>query len=642
MAKDLTDILARATEVRDESVAEQNTAQKVGGVLADLIDVLRTALTAADFSIQATATELHLLVTYYDDDGAPINARVVFPLASETKAGVLTATQLQSLKNFVVQEGTAEATQVPITYKAPLTGTELKFNLGSATAERAGVMTSAMFADLQTATTRRIETIDISQLDSLVSIPLHANGAADYWLTHNNLIVGRMFMFEDMMLHKSTQIVICNNYADGFPTKGHFKEGLTIYYRFFGHSTTDVAKGEWTDWKKLFDSDAPIDIPVATSTNDGLMSKDMVSKQDELEATVQILDNFVDLGSFSSSAPAENKAVELAGNKRVVFMRYETEDGQIGTIRQVYSSLGYSMQYLTLNGTEFVRIVYYDSGMKSVWRNINKASIVYKLFYDAGSRALSFHDPIHDEGFGGITLPLASASNAGLLTNTQYQKLSAFNIYEGTSGADKVPVVFTNPLTGTTSTFNLLGATTARAGMMTTAHLRTLNDLTKNIYYLGDFTGGQATSNAAAEAAKKDVVSNPFIVVMYYTSWEADGGVIFQQVGEGQTLQYKFENGARWTRYIKFNNSGVTEVQPWQRDGVRNLAYNNSTRVLALQDMHSNNVGSNVTLPVGTTSVHGLLKLGTTAGTAYDGAAGKALADRITALETQLTNLTQP
>lgn len=131
------------------------------------------------------------------------------------------------------------------------------------------------------------------------------------------------------------------------------------------------------------------------------------------------------------------------------------------------------------------------------------------------------------------------------------------------------------------------------------------------------------------------------IVVMYYTSWEADGGVIFQQVGEGQTLQYKFENGARWTRYIKFNNSGVTEIQPWQRDGVRNLSYNNSTRVLALQDMHSNNVGSNVTLPVGTTSVHGLLKLGTTAGTAYDGAAGKALADRITALETQLTNLTQ-
>ena len=640
MAKDLTDILTRATEVRDESVAEQNTAQKVGGVLADLIEVLRTALSSADFSIQATATELHLLVTYYDDDGAPINARVVFPLASETKAGVLTATQLQSLKNFVVQEGTAEATQVPITYKAPLTGTELKFNLGSATADRAGVMTSAMFADLQTATTRRIETIDISQLDSLVSIPLHANGSADYWLTHNNLIVGRMFMFEDMMLHKSTQIVISNNYADGFPTKGHFKEGLTIYYRFFGHSTTDVAKGEWTDWKKLFDSDAPISIPVATTTNDGLMSKDMVSKQDELEATVQILDNFMDLGSFSSSAPAENKAVELAGNKRVVFMRYETADGQIGTIRQVYSNLGYSMQYLTLNGKEFVRIVYYDSGMKSVWRNINKASIVYKLLYDAGSRVLSFHDPIHDEGFGGITLPIATDSASGLLSNTEHQKLSSFNIYEGaTPSVDSVPVVFTNPITGTTSTFNLKCATVVRAGMMTANQVTALNNVSKMVHYLGDFSNHTAAATAAAAVG---VAGNFFISVIQYTIWESDSGFILQQVGSGQTIQYRFESGVRWTRVITFSNSSntaVSNIQPWQREGVRNLAYNNSTRVLALQDMHSNNVGSNVTIPVGTTSVHGLLKLGTTAGTAYDGAAGQALADRITALETNLASL---
>ena len=480
--------------------------------------------------------------------------------------------------------------------------------INGATKTLAGVMTAAQVQAQEEHAKRIMKTIGINELDTLITIPITDTGGADYWLTHNNIIVGRLFMFEDSMYHKSTQIVICNNYVEGFPTGGHNKEGLSIYYRFYGHSSTDVPQGAWTAWKRLFDSEIP---------------------------------DVLDMGIVSSSSVAEDRAVELAGNKNILFMRYETANGQIGTIRQVYSYDGYSMQYLTLNGTEFVRIVYYDSGMKSVWRNINKASIVYKLLYDTGSRFLSFHDPIHDEGFGGITLPLASASNAGLLTNTQYQKLSAFNIYEGTPGADKVPVIFTNPLTGTTTTFNLMGATTARAGMMTTAHLRTLNDLTKNIYYLGDFTGGQSTSNAAAEAAKKDVVSNPFIVVMYYTSWEADGGVIFQQVGEGQTLQYKFENGARWTRYIKFNNSGVTEVQPWQRDGVRNLSYNNSTRVLALQDMHSNNVGSTATLPVGTSSVHGLLKLGTTTGTAYDGAAGKALADRITALETQLTNLTQ-
>ena len=641
MAKDLTDILTRAAEVRDESIAEQNTAQKVGAVLTDLIDLLRTALTAADFSIQSTATELHILVTNYDDDGAPIQSRVVFPLASETKAGVLTASQLQSLKNFVVQEGTAEASKLPIKFTSPLSGAEQLFYLGGATADRAGVMSADMFTNLQTATARRIETIDISQLDSLVSVPQHAKGAADYWLTHNSLIVGRMFMFEDMMLHKSTQIVICNNYAEGFPTGGHFKEGLTIYYRFYGHGSTDVAQGKWTAWKKIFDSEVPSAIPLASTTTDGLMTKEMVVKQSEIETSLQVLDNVVDIGTVSSSAPAENRAVELSGDKQVVFMRYETADGQIGTIRQVYTNLGYSMQYLTLNGTEFVRIVYYDSGMKSVWRNINKASLVYKLLYDAGSRVLSFHDPIHDEGFGGITLPVATDSSTGLLSNTEHQKLSSFNIYESaTPSVDSVPVVFTNPITGTTSTFNLKCATVARAGMMTANQVTALSNVSRIVHYLGDFNNHTAAATSAADVA---VAGNVFISVIRYTIWEAESGMILQQVGTGQTLQYRYESGVRWTRVITFTNNqhtAVSSVQPWQREGVRNLAYSNATRVLALQDMHSNNVGSSVTLPIGTTDVCGLLKLGTTAGTAFDGAAGKALADRITALETSLSSLT--
>ena len=608
MAKELIDILTRAAEVRDETGTAENTASKVGGVLTDLIDLIGESILSAGLSFNVSANGITLVVKQYDDEGRAFNTEIPFSIASSTQAGAITASQLTNLTNFIVSLAIVGPNSVTLQYTKPLTGETKSIPITGATKTVAGVMTAAQVQAQEEHAKRIMKTIGINQLDTLTSVPNATTGSADYWLMHNDIIVGRLFMFEDSMFHKSTQIVICNNYVEGFPTGGHNKEGLSIYYRFYGHNSTDVPQGAWTAWKRLFDSEIP---------------------------------DILDMGIVSSSSVAEERAVELAGNKDIHFMRYETSNGQIGTIRQVYSYDGYSMQYLTLNGTEFVRIVYYDSGMKSVWRNINKASIVYKLLYDTGSRVLSFHDPIHDEGFGGITLPLASASNAGLLTNTQYQKLSAFNIYEGTPGIDKVPVVFTNPLTGDTSTFNLLGATTARAGMMTTAHLRTLNDLTKNIYYLGDFTGGQSTSNAAAEAAKKDVVSNPFIVVMYYTSWEADGGVIFQQVGQGQTLQYKFENGARWTRYIKFNNSGVTEVQPWQRDGVRNLAYNNSTRVLTLQDMHSNNVGSTATLPVGTSSVHGLLKLGTTAGTAYDGAAGKALADRITALETQLTNLTQ-
>ena len=608
MAKELIDILTRAAEVRDETGAAENTASKVGSILTDLIDFLGESILSAGLSFNVSANGITLVVKQYDDEGRAFDTEIPFSMASDTKAGAITAAQLTNLTNFIMSLAIVGQNSVTLQYTKPLTGDIKNFTINGATKTLAGVMTAAQVQAQEEHAKRIMKTIGINELDTLITVPIENTGAADYWLTHNGIIVGRLFMFEDSMYHKSTQIVISNNYIEGFPTGGHYKEGLTIYYRFYGHNSTDVPQGAWTAWKRLFDSEIP---------------------------------DVLDMGVVSNSSVAENRAAELAGNKDIHFMRYETANGQIGTIRQVYSNDGYSMQYLTLNGTEFVRVVYYDSGMKSVWRNINKASLVYKLLYDAGSRVLSFHDPIHDEGFGGITLPVATDSASGLLSNTEHQKLSSFNIYESaTPSVDSVPVVFTNPITGTTSTFNLKCATIARAGMMTANQVTALSNVSRIVHYLGDFNNHTAAATAAADVA---VAGNVFISVIRYTIWEAESGMILQQVGTGQTLQYRYESGVRWTRVITFSNSSntaVSNIQPWQREGVRNLAYSNATRVLALQDMHSNNVGSNVTLPIGTTDVYGLLKLGTTAGTAYDGAAGQALADRITALETQLANLT--
>ena len=609
MAKELIDILTRAAEVRDETGAAENTASKVGGILTDLIDLIGESILSAGLSFNVSANGITLIVKQYDDEGRAFNNEIPFSMASATNAGAITAAQLTNLTNFIMSLAMVSSNSVTLQYTKPLTGDIKNITINGATKNLAGVMTAAQVQAQEEHAKRIMNTIGINQLDTLINVPNANTGSADYWLTHNNIIVGRLFMFEDSMFHKSTQIVICNNYVEGFPTGGHNKEGLSIYYRFYGHSSTDVPQGAWTTWRRLFDSEIP---------------------------------DILDMGVVSSSSVAEDRAVELAGNKNILFMRYETANGQIGTIQQVYSNDGYSMQYLTLNGTEFVRVVYYDSGMKSVWRNINKASIVYKLLYDANSRVLSFHDPIQDEGFGGITLPVATDSATGLLSNTEHQKLSSFNIYESaTPSVDSVPVVFTNPITGTTSTFNLKCATVARAGMMTANQVTALSNVSRIVHYLGDFNNHTAAATAAADVA---VAGNVFISVIRYTIWEAESGMILQQVGTGQTLQYRYESGVRWTRVITFTNNqntAVSNVQPWQREGVRNLAYSNATRVLALQDMHSNNVGSSVTLPIGTTDVCGLLKLGTTAGTAYDGAAGQALADRITALETQLTNLTQ-
>ncbi|MDD6583419.1 MAG: hypothetical protein PUF07_00270 [Bacteroidales bacterium] len=47
MAKELTDILKAAAEVRDETAMQQNTATRVGGVLTDLAQFVGEAVFAA-------------------------------------------------------------------------------------------------------------------------------------------------------------------------------------------------------------------------------------------------------------------------------------------------------------------------------------------------------------------------------------------------------------------------------------------------------------------------------------------------------------------------------------------------------------------------------------------------------------------
>lgn len=130
-----------------------------------------------------------------------------------------------------------------------------------------------------------------------------------------------------------------------------------------------------------------------------------------------------DIGLFKTSAQAEDAAITWAGAPGIRFIFYATEEGQIGTIRQVYSSEGYTLQFLDRDGAQYVRIVYYDGNQKSAWRPIDRASIVYKLMYTASNRRLEFHDPIHDEGFGGITLPEATTTQSGLMTAEQVQNL---------------------------------------------------------------------------------------------------------------------------------------------------------------------------------------------------------------------------
>lgn len=174
-------------------------------------------------------------------------------------------------------------------------------------------------------------------------------------------------------------------------------------------------------------------------TLENLKNKD--AALDEMITAVIMQTSYAkDIGLFKTSAQAEDAAITLAGAPGIRFIFYATEEGQIGTIRQVYSSEGYTLQFLDRDGAQYVRIVYYDGYLKSAWRPIDRASIVYKLMYTASNRRLEFHDPIQDEGFGGITLPEATTTQSGLMSATQVQNLDAA---VKTSGAQAIAGVKT-------------------------------------------------------------------------------------------------------------------------------------------------------------------------------------------------------
>ena len=56
MAKELSDIITRAAEVRDATLSAENTAERVGGVLCDLLEYLNEAYTLSGTNKTAIAT----------------------------------------------------------------------------------------------------------------------------------------------------------------------------------------------------------------------------------------------------------------------------------------------------------------------------------------------------------------------------------------------------------------------------------------------------------------------------------------------------------------------------------------------------------------------------------------------------------
>ena len=187
-----------------------------------------------------------------------------------------------------------------------------------------------------------IESVDVSELDELVVIPMSANGKADYWLTQTSggftTIIGRVFLFEDNLKHKVTQVVMSNQRLDdNFPVGSHTDEGLTVCYRFYGHTGNDVPLKQWAPWKKLYDSEdmSPDEIETAISN---LQKKEKEYGEVIAHNTGAIANNMqaIDLlaEELETKAPKEGYAPDLKVDfAKELVGRGVAEPQEIGVIR---------------------------------------------------------------------------------------------------------------------------------------------------------------------------------------------------------------------------------------------------------------------------------------------------------------------
>lgn len=460
MAKELTDILKAAAEVRDETALQQNTATRVGGVLTDLANFVGEAVFAAGMTAKTNTAGVSLLIKYYDADGQPYTKELPLPVVSLQRAGVITPAQLADLNTADRNETTArQASDAELlrrlqgnstsssAYSDPcinLGGFEhLYADDGTTIVKHAVIMAQeALEAKLQ-GTMQDVTKYIGEMRGQIYGIPFEAWNFVQRWPTIQQSSI-------------YVQVLHSNFPAD---TRGDLKEQDDNLHTLC--RTVNV----------YLDADGNFDHSQAGPWRECSLQE---TDRNNLAA-------FAYLGAFASMDYAGAKAatVPYAGNADFVLLRFRIGD-KGGLILQNVNGAS-TEQYLFYSGKRYVRYVDFTSADRTAVKTVQawKLDGVAYIFYDATNRIIYQRNQWDENisGGGPSTLPLASATYAGMLSNTAFTHLSNFNIYEhSVPTTNTVSLVFTKPLTGETITATLAAATSARAGVMTANQVTRLSN----------------------------------------------------------------------------------------------------------------------------------------------------------------------
>ena len=100
MATDISSIITRAAQVKNETAENANTASRVGGVLLDLAAFAAQGIFADEIAFEADAGGVSVRLRYHNAQGQPYERRAYIPALNTAAgtAGVLTASQYESMK----------------------------------------------------------------------------------------------------------------------------------------------------------------------------------------------------------------------------------------------------------------------------------------------------------------------------------------------------------------------------------------------------------------------------------------------------------------------------------------------------------------------------------------------------------------
>lgn len=486
MAKELIDILKDAAVVRDEKNEAANTAARVGGVMVDIIEFLTNFTPVSEISAEATANELTLRFKAHKSDGTPIYIYVTLPAASLSAAGIFTPSLLNTINTADRNETTArQAADSALSERINAEATsraekdeELRNLVNVEVTARIGADAELL---------NRIK--GASNASNAYTDPFRYIGNFSSEKDENGTVTKNAIrVMQDYLLDTLRN----SDFRDSFPFIGHMRahvEGVPIeawnYVKTWNQGSTsgvfvqvvrtNFGLNNGVISSALTESFHEYFRTVTVSMADGSVTD--VTATAWQESTLRDTDrqniaSIAFLGDFNNinEAAAQAATVQYAGNADYVLLRFRI-GGKGGLILQNVNGNS-TEQYLFNDGKRYVRYVDFTSADRTAVKKVQtwKLDGVAYIFYDSAKRIIYQRNQWDENisGGGPSTLPLASASYAGMLSTTMFNHLSNFNIYEhSVPTTTSVRLVFTNPITGTATNVTLAAVTSARAGVMT-------------------------------------------------------------------------------------------------------------------------------------------------------------------------------